>query len=122
MATLKVSSFQDIDEAKQRFLGEVDSYAEELRAQIITAAPGQAMAYEAKHREAMAGGGPFITSEALALEVTEQEVIDSVIQARTRWEEYGSLIESNRLRAKAAIRKASTPAEMHQIVKEYRDA
>lgn len=121
MAKLTVSRFKDLDETRAHYLGTVDNEAERLRMQYLTPGNGQAMTYEEKHRQALAGGGPMITAEAEALEVTEQEVIDSVIAARALWEQVGSQIEAARLKAKRDIRAAGTPAEMHQVVKQITD-
>lgn len=121
MAKLTVSRFKDLDETRAHYLATVDAEAERLRTQYLTPGNGQAMTYEEKHRQALAGGGPMITAEAEALEVTEQEVIDSVIAARALWEQVGSQIEAARLKAKRDIRAAGTPAEMHQVVKQITD-
>lgn len=121
MAKLTVSRFNDLDETRAHYLATVDAEAERLRTQYLTPGNGQAMTYEAKHREALAGGGAMITAEAEALGVTEQEVIGSVLAARERWELAGAKIEAARLKAKRDIRAAGTPAEMHQVVKQITD-
>lgn len=117
MAKLTVKTFSDNAEARAHYLATVDAEAERRRSQHITPGPGQAMTYEEKHRQALDGGGPMITAEAEALGLTEQEVIDSVLAARARWEQAGSWIEARRLKAKRDIRAATTPAEMHAISK-----
>lgn len=117
MAKLKVSRFSTLDEARSHYLGEVDRLAKAERSKYITTGNGQAMTYEEKHRQALNGGGPMITAEAEALEVTEQEVIDSVLAARAQWEQVGAQIEAARLKAKKDIRAATTAAEMHAVVK-----
>lgn len=117
MAKLTVSRFEDLDETRAHYLATVDTEAERLRMQHVTPGNGQAMTYEAKHREALAGGGPMIAAEAEALGATEQEVIDSALAARERWELAGAKIEAARIKAKRDIRAATTPAEMHAISK-----
>lgn len=117
MATLKVNSFADIDAARTKYLNDIDIAAEDQRALYITQGQGQAMTYEEKHRQALAGGGAMITAEALALECSEQEVIDSVLAARAQWDQVGSWIEARRIKAKKDVRAAQTPAEMHAIIK-----
>lgn len=117
MATLKASTFTDRDSAERHFLSLVDQEAEAERSRYITPGNGQAMTYEEKHRQALAGGGPMISAEADALGMTVQEVIDSVLTARAQWEQIGSQIEAARLKAKRDIRAAQTPAEMHAISK-----
>ena len=107
-----------LDERRRHYFRDIDSRAESARARIITAAPGQSMTYEAKYKEALAGGGPFITAEAEALGITEQEVIDSVLAARAQWESAGKAIEAIRLKAKKEVREAGTPAEMHAVVQQ----
>lgn len=117
MTKLKVARFSTLEEARSHYLGEVDRLAEAERAKYITTGNGQALTYEEKRRQALDGGGPMITAEAEALEMTEQRVIDSVLTARAQWEQVGSQIEAKRLKAKKKIRQASTPAEMHAISK-----
>ena len=117
MAKLIVNRFEDLDETRLHYLAEVDRKAEAERTKHITPGEGQAMAYEEKYRQALAGGGPMITAEAEALEVTEQEVIDSILAARAWWDQMGAWIEARRLKAKRDIRAVQTPAEMHAISK-----
>lgn len=117
MAKLTVSRFKDLDETRAHYLATVDAEAERLRMQHVTPGNGQAMTYEEKHRQALAGGGLMITAEADALGLTEQEVIDSVLAARGRWELADAKIEAARIKAKRDIRAATTPAEMHAISK-----
>lgn len=117
MAKLTVTTFKDLSETKAHYLATVDAEAERLRMQHITPGQGQAMTYEEKHRQALDGGGPMITAEAEALGVTEQEVIDSVLAGRGRWDLAGAKIEAARIKAKRDIRAATTPAEMHAISK-----
>lgn len=121
MAKLTVSRFKDLDETRGHYLTTADAEAERIRSQHITPGPGQAMTYEEKHRQALNGGGPMITAEAEALDMTEQEVIDSVLAARAQWEQIGSWIEAARLKAKADIRTSQSSAEMYGIVKNFKE-
>ncbi|PHS59686.1 MAG: hypothetical protein COB03_02260 [Alteromonas sp.] len=118
MATLKASTFNDRDSAERHFLGLVDQGAENARMRHLTPGPGQSMTYELKHQEALAGGGPMIAAEAEALGVTNQEVVDSVLLARQKWQALSAKIESARLKAKKQIREAETAVEMHRIASE----
>ena len=117
MAKLVIKHFSNRAEAERHYLREVDRLAEAEREKHITPGNGQAMTYEAKHREAAAGGGPMITAEAQALGVTEDDVIASVLAARAQWEQVGAQIEAARLKAKKQIRQAQTAAEMHAVIK-----
>lgn len=116
MVKYTVKQFPDLEETKRFYLSQADEYAEREREQFITPGNGQAMSYEEKHRQALAGGGSMITAEAEALEITEQEVIDSVLAARAQWEQIGAAIEAARLKAKKSIRHANTPADAHNAV------
>lgn len=121
MANLKAFLHNTLDDAARHYLDIVDQAAERARMQHLTPGSGQAMTYELKYQEALAGGGPLIQAEADALEVTLQEVIDSVLSARQQWQTLGAQIEAARLKAKKEIREAQTAAEMHRIASELQD-
>ena len=118
MAKLAIKRFEDIDTAQVFYAKQVDEAAESARMRHLTPGAGQSMTYEAKHQEALAGGGPIIEAEAEALGVTTQDVIDSVLLARQKWQALSAKIESARLKAKKQIREAETAAEMHRITSE----
>lgn len=111
--TLKVSSFADIAEARDHFLQRVDNSAES----ILFVTPSRIESYEAKHREALEGSGPYLEAEAEALGVPVESVVQSVLDARQARVLRASRVEAARIRAKALIREAQTPAEMHRIAK-----
>ncbi len=117
MAKLTVSRFKNLGETRLHYLNEVDRRAEAERGRYITPGAGQAMTYEAKHREALAGGGPLLQAEAQALGMSVDQVASTVIAAHEAWLTIGATIESARLRAKRDIRQAETAAEMHAAVK-----
>lgn len=116
MAKLSVKRFEDLAEAQTHYLRQVDSTAEQVRLRYITPGAGQAMTYEQKYREAVAGDGPLLQAEANALGLTVSEVAQSVLDAHAAWQIAGARIEGLRLKAKADIRKAATAAEMHDVV------
>ena len=120
MAKLSINRFQGTAERQRHYLGEVDQIAESIRQQHLTPGSGQAMTYEAKHQEALAGGGLMLQAEADALGMTLQDVVDSVLAARQAWLAVGGQIEAARLKAKKDIRAATTAAEMHQITESLR--
>lgn len=120
MAKLSVSRFSNNEDCQRYYLDEVDALAEEARGRFTTSGSGQVMTYEAKHQEALAGGGPMLQAEADALGVTLQEVVDSVLAARQAWLVAGGQIEAARLKAKKDVRAATTANEMHQVVKALR--
>jgi hypothetical protein len=120
LAKLNVNQFTDGAERQSHYLGKVDDLAEQARAKHTTPGSGQAMTYEVKYQEALAGGGLMLQAEADALGVTLQEVVDSVLAARSEWLTMGSQIEAARIKAKADIRAATTAAEMHQITESLR--
>lgn len=107
---------EDTEGERQRTLRKVDEYAETARSSLATPGQGQAMVYEAKYREAQAGGGSMLQAEAEALGVTEQEVVGSVLKARAKWEQANARIEAARVRAKKLVREAIDAEEMHGIV------
>lgn len=121
MANLKAFLHNTLDDAVRHYLDIVDDAAENARLKHLPPGSGQAMTYEVKHQEALAGGGPMISAEAEALGMTVQEVIDSVLVARQQWQTLGAQIEAMRLKAKKAIREAQTAAEMHRIASELQD-
>jgi hypothetical protein len=120
LGILNVSAFKSRTDAEQHYLSLVDNAAEDARMRHLTPGTGQSMTYEAKHQEALAGGGPMIAAEAEALDMTQQEVIDSVLTARQHWQALGAQIEAARLKAKKAIRKAAVAAEMHTIYQQFK--
>lgn len=116
MAKLSVKRFEDLAEAQDNYLRQIDSAAETCRLRYITPGAGQAMTYEQKYREALAGDGPLLQAEAVALDKTVSEVASEVLAAHAAWQVAGSHIEALRLKAKADVRAAESPAEMHAIV------
>lgn len=121
MANLKAFLHNTLDDAVRHYLDIVDDAAENARLKHLTPGSGQAMTYELKYQEALAGGGPMISAEVEALGMTVQEVIDSVLVARQQWQVLGAQIEAARSKAKKAIREAQTAAEMHRIASELQD-
>lgn len=118
MAKLSVKRFEDLAEAQAHYLRQVDSAAEQVRLRHITPGAGQAMTYEQKYREALAGDGPLIQAEAEALDKTVAEVASEVLAAHAAWQVAGAHIEALRLKAKQDVRGANTAAEMHAIANE----
>lgn len=125
MAKLSVRRFADLGTAQAHYLAQVDAAAEAARGRIITAAPGQAMTYEAKHREAERYPDdpphPWLEAEAAGLGTTPAEVAESVLLARQQWEALGVAIEVARLNAKTEIRAAATAAEMHAVLRAFHE-
>ncbi|MDT8894169.1 hypothetical protein RSO41_05835 [Halomonas sp. I1] len=115
MAKLSVRRHADLDAAKAHYLAEVDQVTP-------SASPQIAAMREAKWAEAQAGDGPILQAEAEALGCTLQSVIDSVTAARREWCESEAAREAARIRAKARIRNADTPAEMHRAYTDYQAA
>lgn len=119
---MHISVFGDLAAAVTHYLSRADAKAEQARERYITASPGQTMTYEAKFQEAKRypneGPWPFLSAEAVALGMTEQQVADSVLAARTEWEQVGTWIEAERLKAKDHIRNATSADTMHTIVKD----
>lgn len=115
---------------KHRLLRQVDEQAENTRARFITLAPGQALVYEQKLREAeriiantvfdvngepvtsvQSGEVPNLSVEASDLQTTLFSAAQAVVTAAHHWANLSSIIESKRLSAKRAINDASTSEE-----------
>lgn len=122
MAKMQVKSFESLEHARAHYIKEIDRVAEESRANVITAAPGQAMSYEAKYQEASRWPNnppfPWLEGEAQALSMTVEAVKDSVLLARQQWEGLGVTIEAARLKAKKDVNQASSAASMKQATEE----
>lgn len=116
MATLNVRTFTDRKEAEVHHLTLIDSFAAGVRAVDAT----QETVYQRKLAEAIQGNGSLIEAEADAIGADVAEVAAAVLKKREAWEEYIHLVEVKRIKAKSDIRSASTPAAMHQVVKEFR--
>lgn len=105
----------------QRYLDQVD---EQANAEIARhTAPGRAGVYEAKYQEAVRypeGRHPYITAEARRLGLSEVEVATRILDARECCEAACAEIEAARVAAKASIRAAGTPADMHRIADTWR--
>lgn len=116
MAKLTVKRFESLDAAIKHYLVEVDRAAGRARAD---SPEGQSMIYDAKLKEALrypeGASFPWLESEATELGLPLREVADSIIAARKAWEAKEVKRESIRIGLKSAIRKATTPAEMHRI-------
>lgn len=112
---------EQLNELRVEMLSETDRLAEIARSSFVTAGSGQAMTYEAKYQEALqypeGTSFPWLEGEAEALDMTLQEVAESILEARAKWEVEGAWIEAFRLRAKKQVREAQTASEMHAIVK-----
>ncbi|SNY95580.1 hypothetical protein [Halomonas sp. hl-4] len=119
MTKLSVTQFSGRDDAERYYLAQADSLAEKARSQFLTPGSGQAATYEAKYQEALSGGGPFLEAEAEALGVSVETVAASVIAAREKCRGKEVVIEKARAGAKQRVRRASTAADMHRIVKAF---
>lgn len=114
MSKLIIQRHSDRQAAEADYLAEVDRAATRASRKL------DAM-HEVKWQEAQAGGGPILQAEADALGCSLQDVIDSVTAARRRWCDAEAAREAARVAAKARIRAAKTPAEMHRIAATWRD-
>lgn len=121
MATLNANTYQDLSQAQEQHLRQIDQCAEEARSKLSTSGTSQARVYEAKLKEAQDGGGPILDAEAGALGIAQEEVIQSVLQAYQVWKVSCGVIEGLRLKAKSDIRLSQSPAEMYGIVKKFKE-
>nr|WP_300312718.1 hypothetical protein [Halomonas sp.] len=112
MAKFNVARFASQEEAIAHYLDQVDQAALAAKSDFTTIR-------EVKWQEVLAGGGPVLRAEAEALGCTLAEVIQSVTVARKAWCTSEAAKESARIKAKAAIREAQSPADMHAAVQQY---
>lgn len=112
MAKIQVPHFTCGSPVIGYYLAAVDANAERAR----RVSPAQEVVYQRKLAEAKAGGGELLAAEALALGVAVSVVCERVLQARADWERNAHAVEVARIKAKAAIRAAKTPADMHAAV------
>jgi len=113
--------------ARQVMQQRIDEQAEAMRAQLITAAPGQVMEYDEAYRQAVmaleryeagtpvaAGDFPFLDTDIGVTTYgdrkceTIHEVAEVVVGARNLWHTAGAKIRGARLKAKQMIADAAT--------------
>lgn len=117
MATLNAHTFATHLEAANHHLRLVDKEAAKAR----HVDPAQEAIYQRKLTEAVNGYGALIEAEAAAMGVEVATVAAAVVKQRETWEERAHAIEVKRIKAKADVRNAATPAEMHCIVNAFKD-
>ncbi|SDI27779.1 hypothetical protein SAMN04487867_10457 [Vreelandella titanicae] len=116
MATLNANTFKSRADAEARYLSLIDVAAAEAR----KIDPAQEAVYQRKLTEAIQGSGALIEAEAEATGVEVSSVATAVIKEREAWEEHAHTVEVHRIKAKAAVRNADTPAAMHQVAKAFK--
>ena len=112
---MKLNLRKDLTPLREAAKAKIDNAAEAERLKYLTNGSAQAMVYRAKQDEAaefLATGklGPFIISEANALSMTHQQVVDRWVAMQAQWLQIAALIEAKRLVAKDAVDAAVTPA------------
>lgn len=117
MAKLSVSRFKSTTEACDAYLSMVDSAAE--KAQNLSGA--RAALYREKLQQARnpAAGATLLEAEATALGITLGEQIERVLTAAEAWGTRTHAVEIARAAAKAQIRAAEGPQEMHAIAQAF---
>src|SRR5699024_5033287 len=107
--------------AEADYLRRVDIYIGGVRAQVITAVPGQAETYQAKAADADAflaaadpdpTDFPWVAAEARATGVTPQQAATAIVAQRDAWAVLGAAVEEVRMRAKTEIRAATSARAM----------
>lgn len=116
LAKLKVKKFSGLEETRKFYLNKLDELAEIARNEYVTPGSGQAITYQIKYEEALAGSGLMIEEEAASLDMNVSEVAASILEARNTWLKAGAKIEGLRLKGKSQIRKAASANEMHSII------
>lgn len=121
MATLNAHTYQDLSQAQQHHLTQIDEIAETVREGLSSGGVNQARVYDAKVKEAQEGSGPLLEAEAEELGMSIKEVAQSVLSAYQDWKCSCGVIEGKRLKAKSDIRSSQSPAEMYGIVKKFKE-
>jgi hypothetical protein len=117
----------ELEQLKAARIKEVNRQIGVVRADYITAIPGQEMIYSAKEEEAKAfnaitprptdlSGFPFLEAEIGITAPSAQELADLWIQMAADWRTIGPLLEQLRLGIIGAVRAATTAAEVEQAM------
>ena len=118
MTTLNAHTFACRDDAEAHYLALIDSSAATAR----HIDPAQAEVYREKLAQAQAGGGGLINAEAAALGVDAEAVRQAVLTNHQRWQQHTTRIEIARVKAKASIRNANTPAGMRAVYQAFKES
>lgn len=121
MAKITLNQFSSNKEAVSFYLRSVDEEIESARAEFITKGEGQAMAYEEKYKEAIIGGGPILQAEADALGLTLDQVVASVLVARSKWRLITEKTEPMRVRCKRDMRAATRASDMMALIDQLKE-
>lgn len=119
---VEVARFTTLAESQAHARRKVDEAAEAVRIRYLTPGSGQALEYEAAHREAerrlqgIAGTYPMLQADVDAgLAVDLDDAATLVVQTRAQWETLGAVIRTIRLGAKHQIGQAQTQADVAQL-------
>ncbi|GEK52329.1 hypothetical protein [Vreelandella venusta] len=115
MATLKASTYKDHGTAVEHYLDRVDTLADQAR----YIAPSLKEIHDQKVTEAKAGRGSLLKQEAKVLGVTIKALAQLILDKYAERQALIERVEVARMYVKTCIRNAATPAEMHQLVKEF---
>lgn len=118
MITLNAGTFARREDAEFHYLAVIDKAAAEAR----RIDPAQAEMYRQKLAQAQAGGGVLINAEAAALGVDAEAVRQAVLTNHQRWQQRITRIEIARIKAKASIRNANTPADMQAVYQAFKES
>lgn len=108
----------DLDLIKTLAARQVDRAAETFRLRFVSDGAGMAMTYQFKAAEAAAYiadsnvAVPFLSAEATARGMTVADLAAEVTAMVVQWTLIGSRIEGLRMGAKAALARATNPAEI----------
>lgn len=110
---------------KDRGLLSIDNDAESARAGFITAGDGQAMVYQQKVAEAEkyqaadapdVANYPLLSAEATAFGLELSALADTVLTLRDQWLVVAAQIEATRLKAKEAVKAATSHEQIETIL------
>lgn len=118
MATLNAHTFSSPYAARDHYLVLVDAAASKAR----HIDPVQITLYQRKLEEAHQNGGPLLYAEAEVTGADISAVLAGVLREAKRWDQHINTIEIQRIAAKAAVRQASTAADMHRIYQNFQEA
>ncbi len=119
---MRIVAIKDLGPLRAAAKARIDAAAEERRATILTRGAGQAAVYAAKQAEArrfQAEGviGPLLTAETGLTAPDAAALVMLWLQREAEWLAAAAEIEVARLKAKAAVDTAQTPAEIDQAAR-----
>lgn len=115
--TLEANTFKTRKDAEAHYLDLIDVWAAEQR----RIDPAQESIYRRKADQARAGKGALIDAEAEALGISTPTLCQRINTAKHEQEKAWGAVEIQRIKAKADVRKAASPAHMYNIYRQLKE-